>query len=553
LVSGNVGSKVRLKRACLVALMLLSLGALTGRVWGQTQAQATIIPPSSCQAYTGQMYQLTIGVQYSFPGGSYYIGATPGTGAVYTIWVESPPYDTNQVSVSGSGSTELMMMLTAPSTPGTYTLPLTLYAQAANGQPMVMNTASVTCESVQPIVMDWNVAKVWLDPASPGEGDQVTFHATFALVSTNSPQPITVQVACLLDQSPYYTDSLTFQPQPQPSSQDVTVPQPWTATKGTHTLTCIVDPNNELNDQNPYPQGDFAEIRFVVQAYYAVIQSITTSPLEVNEGDKFSVIIHVSYHFPGSATLKVTHQNSGTQPSSEDQVDGVKLSGSGTKDYTFTVRAPFSTSNEEAGTCVQEYMLTGQGFVWFDRGEGAGWEKTDPGWTSSYNVTITRPQFYARFTQVTAEYAGSENATGHVTITLVAKYVLPVRTGLRVTIETLGTLTQNMLEAHRNMVVVQDESSFTQQDSAERTTTFTYTYSYPISSLRSGTLTFTAAVDYQACGAWNHGDEGTVSTPVPYTPYTQPTSASDYLMAAIQRIMDWFRSLMGGSAPTPTS
>ena len=200
------------------------------------------------------------------------------------------------------------------------------------------------------------------------------------------------------------------------------------------------------------------------------------------------------------ATLKVSHRNNQTQPSSEDRVNNVKLSGSGTREYTFTVRAPFRNSTYGGnGTCVQKYMLTGQGFVWFDRGEGAGWEKTDPGWTSYYNVTITRPQYYAVFNQVTAQYAGSANATGHVTITLVIRYVLPVQTGLRITVERLENNSRGVT------VVAKDESSFTQQDSAERTATFTYTYSYPPSALTSGTLTFTAAVEYQACGGWIPG------------------------------------------------
>jgi hypothetical protein len=194
--------------------------------------------------------------------------------------------------------------------------------------------------------------------------------------------------------------------------------------------------------------------------------------------------------------------------------------------------------------------------VWFDRGDGAGGEKTDPGWESNYNVTITRPEYYAVFNQVTAQYAGSANATGHVTIALVVKYLLPIQTGLRITIIRLDNPSNVGLEGYgmvNGTMIVRDQPMFTQKDEAESTASFTYTYSYPISSLRSGTLTFTAAVEYQACGGWNPGDEGTVNTPVPYTPVTQPTSASDYLIAALQRILDWFKSLFGGSAPTPTS
>ena len=157
-----------------------------------------------------------------------------------------------------------------------------------------------------------------------------------------------------------------------------------------------------------------------------------------------------------------------------------------------------------------------------------------------------RPQYYAVFNQVTAQYTGSANATGHVTITLVVSYVLPVQTGLRITVERLQNASGTTPVT--TTVVANFESSFTLQNSTERISAFTYTYSYPQSALTSGTLTFTAAVEYQACGGWIPGDEGTVNTPVPYTPYRPPTSLADYFIAAFQRILDWFKSLFGGLA-----
>jgi hypothetical protein len=535
-------SNGKTKSVCVFIIILLTLGTLTGLVSAQQPSgpQAKIIPPSPYQVYTSQTYQLTIDVQYNIPK-SVYLGTSPSAPSYY-LWIASPPYQTGEVSVSGSGTTAFMLTPTAPSTPGMYTLALTLYGQSATGYQAVLDTASVSYQVIQPIITDWAVTRVWLNPSSPGEGDQVTFSAAFALVSTNSPQPLTVQVACLLDNEPYYTGSLTFNP--QPSTQNVTVPQTWTATKGTHTLTCIIDPENQLNDVNPYPSGDFNEIRFVVQAYYAVIQSITTLPTpEVKEGDQFSVLITVSYHFPGQATLKVSHRNNQTQPASEDQADGTELSGSGTKVYTFKTLAPFRTPTNL--TCTQKYMLVGQGFVWFDRGAGAGWEKTDPGWASSYNVTIVRPTYHAVFNQVTAQYAGFANATGRVAITLAVKYLLPIQTGLRITILRLNGASTG-LEGYgmvNGTVIVRDQPMFTQQDETESTASFTYTYSYPPSSLSSGTLNFVATVDYQACGAWNHGDEGTVNASVPYTP--PPKTAIDYLAAAVQTIINWLKSLFG--------
>ena len=80
------------------------------------------------------------------------------------------------------------------------------------------------------------------------------------------------------------------------------------------------------------------------------------------------------------ATLKVSHRNNQTTPPFEERVDSVKLTGSGTKDYIFKTRAPFSTPTYGVNlACMQTYVLYGQGSVMFDK--GAGWQKTDPGWT----------------------------------------------------------------------------------------------------------------------------------------------------------------------------
>ncbi len=513
------------KTVCVMVFILLTVGAIVEPVSAQryVSVQAKIIPPAPYQVYTSQTYSLTIGVQYDVPEGA----------LSYYLWIESPPYRTDGVTVSGSGMTAFSLVLTAPPTPGYYTLTLTLYGQTRGAERAVMDTASVTYQAVQPLVTDWDVDKVWIDPAAPGEGDKVTFHATIALLSTNSKESLTVQVACSLDKRPYYAGSLTFAP--QPSKQDITIPEAWTAKKGSHNFVCVVDPNNEHNDPTPYPYYNYREIKFVVQPYYAVIQSITTTPpTEIKEGDEFNVVIKIAYHFPGMATLKVRHSNNQTIPPFEEQVDNVKLSGSGTKDYTFKTRAPFTTPTNL--TCCQTYVLYGQGSVMFDR--GTGWEKTDPGWTAYYNVTIRRPNYYALFNQVIAQYVGSANGTGHVAITLVVRYLLPLQSGLRITITRFDNASKGASQAYGWTIIVEDESSFTQQDCVERTVTYVYTYSYPPSSLGSDKLHFIASVEYLACSAWKPGDQATVSASVPYTP--PPKSISDYLVAAFRRILEWF-------------
>ena len=294
--TGMIGLESKMKAVYVMVFILLTFGAMMEPVSAQggfVTVQAKLIPPNPYQVYTSETYSLTIGVQYNVPTG-------------YYLWIESPPYRTDGMTVSGSGMTAFSLVLTAPSTPGTYTLPLTLYGQTRGAARSVMDTASVTYRVIQPIVTDWDVEKVSLDPAAPGAGDKVTFHTTISLLSTNSKDSLSVDVACSLDKRLYYAGSLTFAP--QPSKQDVTIPEVWTATKGDNTLTCFVDPNHKHNDPTPYPNYDYKTIKFTVQPYYAIIESITTSPSpEVKEGDEFDVVVtdHVPFswygHFEGES------------------------------------------------------------------------------------------------------------------------------------------------------------------------------------------------------------------------------------------------------------
>jgi len=522
----------RARNVYVILFILLTVGAVTEPVSAQryVTVEAKIIPPSPYQVYTSQTYSLTIGVQYDLPPEWY-------------LWIESPPYATNGMSVSGSGITAFALMLTAPPTPGTYTLTLTLYGQTQGSRPSVMDMASVTYRVIQPIMTDWDVERVWLDPASPGEGDKVTFHATILLQSTNSKEVLTVAVACSLDKRLYYTGSLTFSP--QPGKQDITIPNTWTAVKGAHVLTCIVDPNKAHNDPTPYPRYNFKDLKFTVETYYAIIQSITTTPpAEIDEGEEFSVVITVAYRFPGTATLKVNHRNNATLPPADDEtVDGVKLTGSGTRDYTYHARAPFT--NPPLG-CEHTWILYGTGSVMFDK--GSGWQKTDPGWTAYYNVTIRRPSYYALFDAITAQYMGSVNASGLVSINLQVRYLVPLQSGLRITVTRVLT---NQSGSTWTTVIVSDESSLTQAESVERTATYKYDYYFPHSAITSDKMLFHASIDYKACGAWHHGDDGSASASIPYTP--PPISIGDYFIAALRRIWEWSTGWLENLPKSPFS
>jgi len=537
--------KSKAKAFYALAFVFLTLTAVSGLVSAQRTIQATIIAPGPYRVYTSQTYSLPVGVQYNAP-------LPPPTAPIpsYYLWIESPPYASDRMAVSGLGTTEFYLTLTAPSTPGTYQLTLNLYGQVQGGSPSLLDTATVIYEVVTPIVTDWDVEKVWLEPSAPGEGDKIAFHATIVLLSTNAEQSLTVAVACSLDKKIVYTGSLTFSP--QPSRQEITIPN-MTAVNGTHTFACAVDPDHAHNDPTPYPYYDVKSVKFTVEPYYAIIQSITTSPPEgVMEGEEFTVVITVAYKFPSGAILKIHHWSNGTMPLTDEQrIDDVKLTGSGTKDYTFRARAAFTPSMPTPWGCGK-WMLPGYGSVMFDR--GAGWQKTDSGWDGWYNVTVKRPEYYAVFDSVTAEYNGpAENgtsATGRFTITLSVRYLLPIESGLRIVITEGSNTTEPSLASPYGTEpmkkVLEDVSNLTQEESAEKTATYTYDYSFPLSAVRSSQMPFTAYLEYQACGAWNFGDQQSASASVPYTPPTPPdNSIAGYIIDAFQRIVDWFKALFG--------
>ncbi|MEM2943069.1 MAG: hypothetical protein QXT81_06570 [Candidatus Bathyarchaeia archaeon] len=493
-----------------------------------------IIPPSPYSVYTNQVYSLTI----SF----HYMAATP-----CAFWIESPPYQSGKQTLKGSGTSAVALTLQAPSTPGIYTLGLKLYIQPEGQTPTPVDTATVTYEVIEPIKTDWDVEKVWIDPASPLEGDQVTFHARITLRSTNSKQPLTVTVACVLDNKIYSSGSLTFSP--QPSYQDITA-KPWTATKGAHTLVFVVDPNREHNDPTPYPQYNYKELRFNVETYYAVIERINPVPSEVDEGEWFEAVIVVAYRFPASATIEIHHDNNATMPPVSDSTRDT-VTGSGSKEYRFRARAPYTRPTNAS---EETWILQGSGWVQFDR--GAGWEKTDPGWRSLYNVTVRRLRYYAIFDSVTAEYTGTTgggtNASiGHVQVSLRVRYLVPLESGLRLIVSRSGgTAEGGQVYMNRTSpwgwVIWSDESEFTQDEPVERTGTYAFEYTFPSGSAE-GTINLHATVHYLAYGEWRYGDGESVGASVPSTPREpeRSPSAFDYISAAFNRILDWFKSLFG--------
>lgn len=534
--------KLNLKSIYVSALVLVIFISMIGPAFAAIQAQ--IIPPSPYTIYTNQTYSLSVPVQYDIPD------TVDQQYGPYNFWISSPPSQSGQIVLHGSGTSTFSLMLQAPSTPGIHTLGLKLYVQASGQQVQLMDTTTVTYQVIEPVVTDWEVEKVWTEPKSPGEGDQVTFHATIILKSTTSNEPLVVEVACYLDQKFFASSSLTFQPKPG-TRQNIAIPKQWTAIEGLNVLLFIVDRTAQHNDPTPYPTYNFMEHRFTVEPYYAIIQRITPTPSAVHEGERFEVTITVEYRFPGSASLKVKHLNNGTLPPvNDEQLDTVN--GSGTKDYTFTARAggesdySYLEGNRSTWTSgCRPWALMGQGTVEFDKGDG--WEHSDPGWVKSYTLNVTVLEYYAEFDLFQAathpDYPStsesreeSENGSlGRIAITLQIRYLLPLESGLRITVTRASGTNAS--------IILMDESTLTQEESVERIATYSYEYTFPLSSVSSETMTFYATVEYDACGRMNVGDSESVDVSVPIT---EPASSTpDYFGRSIERIIDWFKKFFG--------
>jgi hypothetical protein len=519
---------IRLNIRILCVALLVSL-ALTGLVAPVSAAvNASIIPPSPYSVYTNQTYSLTVGVQY--------LAAKGGT---FQFWIESPPYKSGTAGGQGtgqSGTTALQLVLKAPPTPGTYTLGLKLFVQVQGQAAVLMDTATVTYQVIEPVKTDWDVEKVWIEPSSPGAGDQVTFHATVALRSTTSTKSLSVEVACYLDKKYHSGVSVTFAP--VPATQDVAIQKTWTAKEGSHSIIFAVDQNHQHNDPTPYPNYNYKELMFTIEPFYAIVKTITAPP-EVKDGGWFDVVATVEYRFPGTTSLEVGHHLwNVTLPPAEPRLDSV--TGTGTRDYTFRVQA---LTDSTAGNCADTWVLQGIVTVRFDR--GSGWQTTTPGWEKTYNVTVRRPPYYAVIDAMTAEYLGADSedsSLGRIRITVDVRYLLPLETGLRLVVYDVANTTKEGAIGG-STEICRDEATIRLEESREGTTTYTYEYTFAISGTTSNMVYFNAVIDYLACGSWNSGDSASTGTSVPYTP--PPSSISDYFAAAIQRIADWFRRIFG--------
>jgi hypothetical protein len=522
------------KYSVLAALLILSLIGATSS-YGQNGAEpavfttsaqtiptsvvAKIVPPQPYSVYVGQAYALTVGVQYS---------VIPQDETVF-LQIVSESYTSQFVPVSGSGATAISLQLQAPSSPGVYTLQLNLHVRVPGQPTSVYDSATVNYQVVQPVITDWDVQRSWVEPESPGVGDQTTFHATILLKSTTSTEALNVVVACYLDKKLYYAGSMTFQP--QPSTQDFEVPKAWTAVEGTHVVTFVVDPEGRHNDPTPYPYSNFKDTRFVVQAYYAIIKNVS-APQEVGQGEEFRVVVTVEYKLPPNTNLKIGHINILTDPpANEQKLDTV--SGSDSKDYEFNAKAP------SVGGCTSP-QLKGNATVKFDTGKG--WQESATGAWGYYSVDVRSPEYFARLGSFQATSQPSQNQSIPIRISVQVEYYLPNQTALRITVS------RSIGSDNRTQVTIwKDEANITQSHEPTRVSSpieFAYNFVCSDCSGNSTTLIFHATIDYIACGGWQSG--GDVSTQTTFkNPSPVAKTPLDYLMAALQTIVNWFKKLFG--------
>ena len=515
--------------AYMLALLasLLFLSASIGPASAAVNAQITgTNPPSGVVVEAGSVFPLMVGVTYSVPPD---VAKKYGP---YLLWLTVDGRSSNVIQFMGPGSYTFQFTVGAPSVEGVYTLKLSLYIATKMDYPkgQLRDTAVFTYRVKPKVVTDWEVEKVWITPSSPGPGDEVTFHARIALRKTTSTQSLTVEVMCYLDGKPFIKSPIALSFKPMPSTQEVTVPNRWTATEGEHELMFTVDQMKRHNDPTPYPRYNFMRFTFRVEPYYAVIHDIK-APRTVDPGETFEIVIGVDYKFPDNTRLKITNAFP-SDTSGVEQFDTV--SGDSIGSYVYSVEAPtvpFARPGE-----LLTMPVNGSAQVEFDR--GTGWQHTEPGWQMDYLIMVRRPTYYAVFESVEAAYLGTagegdgDGTRGRFSITMQVRYLLPLETGLRLIVRGLNGTSE----------VVRVEEAITQTESTEHTGTYTYEYTFPLTSLREGSysITFEASVEYMVEGAWYHGDDGSAAASVSII--HPPVTEERVTRTILDDLIDWLNS-----------
>ena len=175
-------------------------------------------------------------------------------------------------------------------------------------------TSSTSSSSSIPTVTDWVLSSVSVNPPNPQTGEEVTFSATLALLSSTVSPPLTVYVQCQLDGQPCGGGSVNY---PGPIGQQITVhtDTPWTATPGNHTVTWSV---NSTGD--PTPADNVMSVTFTVSpqsSSQAVSMASSSMASTLTSGSNLQVTVIETQSVTQSSSAS-TSQQAVTSPSLMD-------------------------------------------------------------------------------------------------------------------------------------------------------------------------------------------------------------------------------------------
>jgi hypothetical protein len=509
----------------LISTLIISLILCSGASAQQYNINAQISPIKSYTVYAGQSYTLSVSVQYNIDP------KTESNIGPISLYVYSPPYSSSKAQVSGSGSRTLILPLVAPTQPGSYTLGIKLQADSKQALGELIDTATVNYNVVMPVENDWAVNRVWITPDSPSPDDEVTFHATIALKSTTGKGTQMASVGCFLNDRPFgKTQLLSFQ---YPTSQDIQAPIEWTAEEGSYRLRFAVEDFNHYQDK--FIQDNIRDFVFSVEPYYAMINSTFISPSPVLSGNGFPASVQVVYSFPESTELRIgiifpLENLSFGFNMTADQIQNMSVtserydtvSGTGSGAYGFNLTAPtlpFTTITNATG-------FLGISKVEFNRGEGAGWEHTDPGFADDFMVYVTPHSYYAIIDISDIAYLGEaspfdpNNPKGRFRANIEVEYLLP-------------------------------------EENARGKRTYPIEFELPLDvRIKDYTELFDVEVSYEVEEKWHSGDSESSTAPVSISeearsakPGTPSGSAFEPVTDFFNSIADFFRGLFGLQNP----
>ena len=213
---------------------------------------------------------------------------------------------------------------------------------------------------------DWALSNLRMTPSHPQVGDHLTFQVGLTALSTNAPYPQNVGADCWVDSFPPFppvgaspTGGAITYLGPTGAPMTLTVNYPWTATAGTHTITC-----SAIAASDPDVSNNQLTVTFMVgtsQPSVAVpfdfTMALTPISQSVNPGGAANYMVGLSYSDSSYAGTTVNIQLTGLGPGMDYQ-----LSQSGsltittspmtpTGVYTFTITgSALGVNHQTAGT-----------------------------------------------------------------------------------------------------------------------------------------------------------------------------------------------------------